>query len=85
MKFGRQAGVDEDDDYDYGASGYDSYWKNLASGGRDQQDDYGEDDDDEDDEYEEDDEEEDDEEEDEEGEEEKAADSLAGLNLAGTA
>lgn len=89
LKFGRQAGGDyDDDDYD-GASGYDSYWKNLASGGRDQQDDYGEDDDYEEDEYEEEDEdeeeEEDDEDEEEEGEEETAADSLAGLKLEGTA
>lgn len=85
LKFGRQAGADDDDDYYDGASGYDSYWKNLASGGGDRQDDYGEDDDEEEDEYDEDDEEEEEddeeEEEDEEGEEEKAADSVAGLKL----
>lgn len=89
LKFGRQAGADEyDDDYDNGASGYDAYWKNLASGG--QQGDYREEDDDEDDDYEEeeeeedDDDEDDDEEEDEEEEEgamEKAATSVAGLKL----
>lgn len=96
LKFGRQAGADEDDNYYDGASGYDSYWKNLASGGRDQQDNYGEDDDEEeyeedDDEYEEDDdeeeeeEEENDEEEEEEGEEGKVAVSVAGLKLDQTA
>ncbi|GLD71882.1 zinc finger protein 330 [Lates japonicus] len=89
LKFGRQAGAEDDDDYYDGASGYDSYWKNLASGGRDQQDDYGEDDDYEEDEEEEEeedeDEEEEEEEEEEEGEEETAADSLAGLKLDGTA
>lgn len=83
LKFGRQAGAD-DDDYD-GASGYDSYWKNLASGGRDQEDDYGEDDDYEEDEEDDDDDDEEEEEEEEEGEEETAADSLAGLKLDGTA
>ncbi|CAK6958612.1 zinc finger protein 330 [Scomber scombrus] len=84
LKFGRQAGAD-DDYYDDGASGYDSYWKNLASGGgRDQEDDYGEDDDYEEDEDDED-SDDDEEEEEEEGEEEKAADSLAGLKLDGTA
>ncbi len=65
LKFGRQAGADDDDDYYDGASGYDSYWKNLASGGRDQQEDYGED-------Y---DEEEEDDEEEEEEEEEKEKES----------
>uniref|UniRef100_A0A674NX25 Zinc finger protein 330 n=1 Tax=Takifugu rubripes TaxID=31033 RepID=A0A674NX25_TAKRU len=90
LKFGRQAGADEyDDDYDNGASGYDAYWKNLASGG--QRDDYREEDEDEDDDYEEEDEEEeddddDDEEEEEEeeeggGAEEKTAGSMAGLKL----
>lgn len=89
LKFGRQAGADEyDDDYDNGASGYDAYWKNLASGG--QRDNYREDDEDEDDDYEEDEEEEeedddDDEEEEEEeegeGAEEKTAGSMAGLKL----
>lgn len=29
LKFGRQTGGDDDE---YGASGYDNYWKNLASG-----------------------------------------------------
>lgn len=87
LKFGRQAGVDEyDDDYDNGASGYDAYWKNLASGG--QQDSYREEDDDEDDDYveeddddDDDDDEEEDEEEEGEGVEEKAAGSMAGLKL----
>jgi len=85
LKFGRQAGADDDDYYDDGASGYDSYWKNLASGSRDQEDDYGEDDDYEEDEDDEDDDDEEEEEEEEEGEEETAADSLAGLKLDGTA
>ena len=92
LKFGRQAGADDDyDDYDDGASGYDSYWKNLAAGGRDQQDNYDDEDEDaEDDEEEEDDDEEeeeedDEEEEEEEGKEEKAADTMAGLKLDGSA
>lgn len=81
-KFGRQSGADEDS-YGYGgygASGYDSYWKNVSSSGGgegDQEDDGGDDDDDE---EEEDEEEEDDEEE----EEEEVADSLAGLKIEGT-
>lgn len=82
LKFGRQAGADDDDGYYDGASGYDAYWKNAASGGGDQQD-YGEDDYYEEDEYEEDEEEE--EEEDEEGEQETASESLAGLKLDGAA
>lgn len=91
LKFGRQTGADEDDDYYSGASGYDSYWKNLASGSRN---DYGEDNDDEDDECEEEEEEEeeddeeeeeDDEEEEEEDEEDKSADCMAGLKLDGNA
>lgn len=85
LKFGRQAGADDDDDYDYetGASGYDAYWKNLASGGRDRQDD----DDDEDEEDDEEEEDYDDEEEEEEQEEEddRAAGSMAGLKLEGDA
>lgn len=87
LKFGRQAGAEEDEDYYDGASGYDSYWKNLASGGGDQQDNYGEDDDDDDDdeEEEEDDDEEDEEEEEEEAEVEKAADAVAGIKLEGSA
>ena len=84
LKFGRQTGADDDDEYYDGASGYDSYWKNLASGGRDAQDDYREDEDDEDDDFDED-EEEEEEEEDDEVEEEQAADSMAGLKLGGTA
>lgn len=84
LKFGRQAGADDDDDYDTGASGYDAYWKNLASGGRDDQDDYGDDDEDEDDEDEEEEEEDEDEEEEEE-EEDRGADSMAGLKLEGSA
>ncbi|XP_038648379.1 zinc finger protein 330 [Scyliorhinus canicula] len=45
LKFGRQSGVDDD-----GASSYNDYWKNLASGGSgtytvDEDDEYGEDDD----------------------------------------
>lgn len=84
LKFGRQAGADDDDGYYDGASGYDAYWKNAASGGGDQQDDYGEDDYYEEDEYEED-EEEEEEEEDEEGEQETASESLAGLKLDGAA
>lgn len=88
LKFGRQAGADEyDDEYDNGASGYDAYWKNLASGG--QQDNYRGEDDEEDDDYEEEEEEEDDdgdeeEEEEEEGAIEKAATSMAGLKLDGS-
>ncbi|CAJ1052458.1 zinc finger protein 330 [Xyrichtys novacula] len=91
LKFGRQAGVDDDDDDYDGASGYDAYWKNLASGGGNQQDQYGGDDDyeedeDEEDDYEEDEEEDDDDEEEkEEGEVEKAADSMAGLKVDGVA
>lgn len=83
LKFGRQAEAG-DDDYDDGASGYDAYWKNIGSGGNDQQDDYGEDDNYEEDEYEEDEDEEEDEEEEEEGEEEAApSESLAALKLDG--
>uniref|UniRef100_A0A8C7IEH9 Zinc finger protein 330 n=1 Tax=Oncorhynchus kisutch TaxID=8019 RepID=A0A8C7IEH9_ONCKI len=85
-KFGRQSGADEDS-YGYGgygASGYDSYWKNVSSSGGgegDQEDDGGDDDDDE----EEEDEEEDEEEEEEDDEEEKeVADSLARLKIEGT-
>lgn len=63
LKFGRQSGADEDDN---GASGYDSYWKNLASGGTNTY--Y-------DDEDEEEDEEEDDEDVEEEGDEEGGKDS----------
>lgn len=89
LKFGRQAGADDDDDdYDTGASGYDAYWKNLASGDRDHQDDYGDDDEDDEDEEEEgEDEDEVDEEEEEEEEEEddRAAGSMAGLKLQGNA
>lgn len=79
LKFGRQAGCD-DDDYG-GASGYDAYWKNLAAGGS-RQDDYGDDDDEEEDGYED---EEDEEEEDEEEEDEGAAESLAELKIDGAA
>jgi len=83
LKYGRQVGV-EDNEVDDGASGYDAYWKNLASGGGHpdncaEKDDYDEDDDDNDDE------DDDDEEEEEEGEEEKAADSVAALKLDGAA
>lgn len=75
VKFGRQSGADEES-YGYGASGYASYWKNVASSGADQDDDNAEDDDD-------DDEEEDDEDNEEEGDEDEegAADSMACLNL----
>lgn len=85
LKFGRQAGADDDDDDDDGASGYDAYWKNLASGGgqRDNYDD--EDDDDDDDEDDEDDGEEEEEDEDEDEEEDKAAGSVAALKLDGAA
>ncbi|KAM9477689.1 zinc finger protein 330 isoform 1-T2 [Clarias gariepinus] len=79
-KFGRQSGAD-DDSYDYGASGYDSYWKNIASGGAADQDedDVGEDDDYE---YEDDEEEDDDDEEEEdEDDEDEAVDSLNNLKL----
>nr|XP_020447474.1 zinc finger protein 330 [Monopterus albus]XP_020447475.1 zinc finger protein 330 [Monopterus albus]XP_020447476.1 zinc finger protein 330 [Monopterus albus] len=84
LKFGRQAGAD-DDDY-YGASGYDSYWKNAASGGSDQRDEYGDDDDYEEDEEDEEEDDDDDEDEDEEEEEDDcegdtATDSLADLKL----
>lgn len=76
LKFGRQTGTEEDS-YGYGASGYDAYWKNVASAGQDGGDD--DDDEDEDDEDEDDDEEE----EDDDGEEEaeRTVDSLAGLKL----
>lgn len=46
LKFGRQSGADDDEN---GASGYENYWKNLASGVTttyDDDDDYEEDDDD---------------------------------------
>ncbi|XP_054635476.1 zinc finger protein 330 isoform X3 [Dunckerocampus dactyliophorus] len=84
LKFGRQAGADEDDDDDYGASGYDAYWKNVASGGGghqadDYDDDYEEDDYDEDD----DDEEEEEEEEEDDEEEEEAIEGMAALKLDG--
>ncbi|XP_070971219.1 zinc finger protein 330-like [Oncorhynchus clarkii lewisi] len=83
-KFGRQSGADEDS-YGYGgygASGYDSYWKNVSSSGGgegDQAEDGGDYDDDDDEEEEEEDEEEEDDE-----EEEEIADSLAGLKIEGT-
>lgn len=85
LKFGRQSCADEDDDgyYGEGASGYDSYWKNLSSGGGGQDYDDAEDDDDEDedeDDEDEDEEDEDDEEEEEE-EEETAAESMSNLKL----
>uniref|UniRef100_W5KDY4 Zinc finger protein 330 n=1 Tax=Astyanax mexicanus TaxID=7994 RepID=W5KDY4_ASTMX len=82
-KFGRQSGAD-DDGYDYGASGYDSYWKNLASGGGGGG---GGDQDEDDDDYESEEEEEDDdddedeEEEDEEEEEPEVADKIHNLSL----
>lgn len=81
-KFGRQSGAD-DDSYDYGASGYDSYWKNLASGGgggdQDEDDDDYESEDEE--EEDDDDDEEEEEEEDEEEEETEVADKLHDLSL----
>lgn len=43
MKFGRQTGAEDGD----GASGYDAYWKNLASGRNDEEDDDDEEDEDE--------------------------------------
>lgn len=75
LKFGRQSCIDDGG----GASGYDSYWKNLASGGGAEQDDeYGAGDDD----YDEDDYEEEDEEEDEEEEvDTEVAGPFAALNL----
>lgn len=81
-KFGRQSGAD-DDGYDYGASGYDSYWKNLAAGGGggdqdEDDDDYESEDDEEDDD---DDDEEEEEEEDEEEEEPEVADKIHSLSL----
>uniref|UniRef100_A0A672YV92 Zinc finger protein 330 n=2 Tax=Sphaeramia orbicularis TaxID=375764 RepID=A0A672YV92_9TELE len=83
LKFGRQSGADEDDGYYGGASSYDSYWKNVASGGGHPEDDYGEDNDDydEDEDEEDEEEEEDDEDEEEEEEEETAAESLAALKV----
>lgn len=85
LKYGRQAGADEEDDDEYGASGYDAYWKNLASGADQQRVYDDEDDDEDDDDDDEDDEEEDDDEEDEAVEEkaveEKAAVAVAGLKL----
>lgn len=73
-KFGRQSAAD-DDGYDYGASGYDSYWKSIASGGaadqEDDEEDYEED-------YEDDEEEDDDEDDDDEAE---AVDTLKNLSL----
>ncbi|XP_055077865.1 zinc finger protein 330 isoform X2 [Periophthalmus magnuspinnatus] len=83
LKFGRQSCVDEDNDYySGGASGYDSYWKNLASGGGGDEEDYGDDDDDDDD-YEED-EEEEDEDEEEDSQEETTTESMSTLKLATT-
>lgn len=74
-KFGRQSCAD-DDSYYSGASGYNSYWKSIASGGAaDQEDeeDYEDEEEDEDDEEEEDDEEDDD--------EAEAVDTLNNLSL----
>uniref|UniRef100_A0A3Q2FFH4 Zinc finger protein 330 n=1 Tax=Cyprinodon variegatus TaxID=28743 RepID=A0A3Q2FFH4_CYPVA len=81
LKFGRQAGGGDDDDYD-GASGYDSYWKNLAAGGG-PQDSYGDDDDEdeEDDGYEEEEEDEDEEDYDDDDDDEEAVKSVAELTL----
>ncbi|KAI2668133.1 Zinc finger protein 330 [Labeo rohita] len=76
-KFGRQTGADEDG---YGASGYSSYWKNLESGGYQDEEDIEEDDDFEDDD-EEDEEEDDDEEEEEEEDDPEVEDSLSNLSL----
>lgn len=78
LKFGRQAGGDDDEDYDYdtGASGYDAYWKNLASGGGDRQDDDDEEEDEED-------EEEYDDDEEEEEDDGRAAEGMADLKIQG--
>ncbi len=75
-KFGRQSGADEDD---YGASGYNSYWKNLESGGGSK----GEENIDEDDDFDDDDEEEEDDDDDEEEEEDdpEVEASLSNLSL----
>ncbi|MEE6461449.1 hypothetical protein FKM82_001293 [Ascaphus truei] len=77
LKFGRQSGTDEGEGN--GASGYDAYWKNLASGGnQDDDDDFDEDDEDDD---------EDDEEGDEDGEKDsdsEVAEPFSHLNLGRT-
>ncbi|XP_018418916.1 PREDICTED: zinc finger protein 330 [Nanorana parkeri] len=76
LKYGRQSGADEDEN---GASGYDNYWKNLASGGTNTYDD--------DDDEEEEDDEDDEDEGDEEGEKDsdtEATDLFGHLNLGRT-
>ncbi|RXN01905.1 Zinc finger protein 330 [Acipenser ruthenus] len=79
LKFGRQSGADDGD----GASGYDAYWKNLASGGgaggdEDYDDEeYGDDEDDDDDDDE-------DEEEDDKESDTEASEPFSDLNLGRT-
>ena len=75
LKYGRQSGADEES-YGYGASGYDNYWKSVASAGQEEEEEE-DDDDDEDEEEEEDDDEDDDD------DEEEVVDNLAGLKLEG--
>lgn len=77
LKFGRQSGADDDEN---GASGYDNYWKNLASGATSTYDDDYEEEEDEDDD-------DDEEEGDEEGEKDsdtEATDLFGHLNLGRT-
>ena len=78
LKFGRQSGADEES-YGYGASGYDSYWKNISKAGQEKEEEEEEEEDEEEEE-----EEDDDDDDDEEEEEEEVVDNLAGLKLEGT-